>query len=273
MRFRLLLAPLSLSFALAAPLSAQEVSGASAAAIAPICTDRPTKGTAACTVPAGMVQIETDLLFRTRDSTGAERSDVLLYANPTVKFGLTDSSDIQINLAPRVEVRNRVAGETLTQNGVGDLTVRFKQRLTPPGAQVQVALVPFVKVPTAARGIGNREWEGGLTASVQVPVGTATFTLVPQLAFLADSLAPGNRHAEFQGIVNLAYPVASRAAVAVEFWTSQDWDPAGTVRRYSADAALSHLLTDNLQVDIGGNFGLNRATPDVQIYGGISARF
>lgn len=273
MRFRLFLVPLSLSLTLAAPLSAQEASTASATAIEPICTDRPTKGTAACTVPAGMVQIESDLFFWTRDRTGAERSDVLLYTNPTVKFGLTDSSDIQLNLAPLVEVRSRIAGETFTQSGVGDLTVRFKQRLTPSSAPVQVALVPFVKVPTAERGIGNGEWEGGLTASVQVPVGAATLTLVPQVALLADSLAPGDRHAEFQGLVNLAYPVASRTTIAVELWTSQDWDPAGTVRQYSADAALSHLLSDNLQIDIGGNFGLNRATPDFQIYTGVSARF
>jgi hypothetical protein len=220
-----------------------------------------------------MIQVESDAIFWTRSETGDAQTDVLLYTNPTVKFGLTDSSDIQFNLAPQVEVRSRVAGQTVSQTGVGDLTVRFKQRLTDPGDTVQVALVPFLKAPTAERGIGNGEWEGGVVGSVQMPVGAATLTLVPQFALLSSSLEPDDRHVEFQGIVNLAYPIATRTTMAVELWTSQNWDPAGTVRQYSADAAISHLLNDELQIDIGGNFGLNQATPDLQLYAGISARF
>lgn len=274
MRFRFSTAGAALAamFA-AAPLSAQDAPAGPVDEPAPICTDRPTKGTAACTVPKGMIQIESDAIFWTRSDTGGQRSDVLLYTNPTVKFGLTDSSDIQFNLAPQVEVRSRISGQTVTQRGMGDLTVRFKQRLTDADARVQIAVVPFVKVPTAERGIGNGEWEGGLVTSFQVPVGAATLTLVPQFALLSDSLEPEDRHLEFQGLVNLAYPIASRTTMAVELWTAQNWDPAGTVRQYSADAAISHLLNDNLQIDLGGNFGLNQATPDVQVYAGISARF
>jgi hypothetical protein len=239
----------------------------------PICTDRPTKSNAACTVPEGMVQVEADLFSWTRIAAGPARADVLLYTNPTVKYGIGPNSDIQLNIAPLVEVRARAGGQTVRQTGVGDLTVRFKQRLTGPDSRVQVALLPFVKAPTAEIGIGNGEWEGGLIVPVQVPVGKATLTLVPQLNLLADTLAPDDRHLEFQGVVNLAYPVAPRTTMAAELWTSQNWDPAGTVRQYSADAALSYLLNDELQLDVGGNFGLNQATPDVQVYVGISARF
>lgn len=239
----------------------------------PICTDRPTKSNAACTVPEGMVQVEADLFSWTRLAAGPARTDVLVYTNPVVKYGLGPNSDIQLNIAPLVEVRTRADGQTVSQRGVGDLTLRFKQRLTGPNSRVQVALLPFVKAPTAERGIGNGEWEGGVIVPVQVPVGKATLTLVPQVNLLADALSPDDRHLEFQGVVNLAYPVAPRTTMAVELWTSQNWDPAGTVRQYSADAALSYLLNDELQLDIGGNFGLNRATPDVQLYVGVSARF
>jgi hypothetical protein len=265
-------AALALTFG-AACASAQDAAGEIAEGPGPICTDRPTKGTATCTVPRGMIQVESDAIFWSRTDTGDARSDVLLYTNPTVKFGLTDSSDIQFNLAPQAEVRNRVAGETVSQTGVGDLTIRFKQRLTDPGDKLQVALVPFLKVPTAERGIGNGEWEGGVVGSIQMPMGAATLTLVPQFALLSSSLEPDERHVEFQGIVNLAYPLSTRTTMAVELWTSQNWDQAGTVRQYSADAAISHLLNDALQIDIGSNFGLNQATPDLQVYAGISARF
>lgn len=239
----------------------------------PICTDRPTKSNAACTVLEGMLQVETDLFSWTRLAAGPARTDVLVYANPVVKYGLGPNSDIQLNIAPLVEVRTRVDGQTISQRGVGDLTIRFKQRLTGPDDRVQVALIPFVKAPIAEAGIGNGEWEGGLIVPVQMPVGPATLTLVPQLNLIADALAPQDRHLEFQGVVNLAVPIAPRTTLAGELWTSQNWDPASTVRQYSADAAVSYLLNNELQLDMGGNFGLNRATPDVQIYVGLSARF
>jgi hypothetical protein len=266
------------SLGFAAPVAAGEGDASSSEDAAarepgPICTDRPTKSNAACTVPEGMVQVEADLFSWTRIATGPARADVLVYSNPTLKYGLGPDSDIQLNFAPLVEVRTRAGGQTVSQTGAGDLTVRFKQRLTGPDSRVQVALLPFVKAPTAETGIGNGEWEGGLLVPVQLPAGKATLTLVPQLNLLADAFAPDDRHLEFQGIVNLAYPLAPRTTMAVELWTSQNWDPAGTVRQYSADAALSYLLNDALQIDIGGNFGLNQATPDIQVYAGISTRF
>ena len=239
----------------------------------PICTDRPTKSNAACTVPEGMMQVEADLFSWTRIASGPARADVLVYTNPVVKYGLGPNSDIQLSIAPLVEVRTRAGGQTASQSGFGDLTLRFKQRLSGPDEKVQVALLPFVKAPTAERGIGNGEWEGGLIVPVQVPVGGATLTLAPQLNLLADAIAPEDRHLEFQGVVNLAVPINARTTLAGELWTSQNWDPSGTVRQYSVDAALSHLLNDEFQVDIGGNFGLNRDTPDVQLYVGVSSRF
>ncbi len=239
----------------------------------PICTDRPTKSNAACTVPEGMVQIEADLFSWSRMTTGPARTDVLLYTNPTVKYGLGPNLDVQLNVAPLAQVRTMAGGQTASQTGVGDLTLRLKQRLTGPEHKVQIALLPFVKAPTARRGIGNGEWEGGLIVPVQMPLGSATLTLVPQLNLLADVLAPEDRHLEFQGVANFAFPIAPRTTLAVELWTSQNWDPAGTVRQYSTDAAVSYLISDELQLDLGGNFGLNQATPDVQIYAGVSTRF
>lgn len=143
------------------PVVSQGAEPVSPQDVGPICTDRPTKSNAACTVPEGMVQIETDLFFWTRNELGPVQGDVLLYTNPTIKYGLGANTDIQVNIAPVVEVRNEVAGVTTSQTGIGDLFVRLKQRVTGPDAQVQVALLPFVKVPTAELGIGNREWEAG----------------------------------------------------------------------------------------------------------------
>ena len=90
---------------------------------------------------------------------------------------------------------------------------------------------------------------------------------------LANGIDPHSRHAQFVGLVNLGFGLTSKLTLYTELWTAQNFDPAGTVRQYSADTALAYALTPTLQFDIGGNFGLNRATPDAQLYLGVSTRF
>lgn len=245
----------------------------SSAADAAICTDRPTKSNFACTVPKGQFQIESDIAFHSIQRGGGARVDVTLFTNPTFKYGVGDSTDIEANIAPLVRARTRVGDVVTIQESVGDLTLRVKQRLTPTDRPVQFAVIPYVKVPTAERGIGNREWEGGVIApaNISLPDGF-TLTLVPQLDFLLDGDGRG-RHAQFQGVVNLGRQIAPDLTLYGELWTAQNFDPADTVRQYSADAALAYLVTPTLQLDVGANFGLNRATPDAQVYVGVSTRF
>jgi hypothetical protein len=45
------------------------------------------------------------------------------------------------------------------------------------------------------------------------------------------------------------------------------------MRQYSADAAVAYLLSGDVQLDAGANFGLSRETPDVELYTGIAKRF
>ncbi|BDA84644.1 hypothetical protein Sa4125_21860 [Aureimonas sp. SA4125] len=239
----------------------------------PICTDRPTKATSVCTGPAGTFQLEADLPNWTRLDDAGTQTDTVLYANPTLKLGLGPNTDIQANIAPYVDVRTRAGGVVSHVRGVGDLFVRVKQRLTNPAAKVQVGVVPYIKAPLAKRGIGNREWEGGVVVPVQFSLPQSfTLTFAPEMDVLADGDGSG-KHVQLIGVVNLAKPLSSKITAYAELWTAQNYDPAGTVRQYSADVALAYLASPTLQFDVGGNFGLNRATPDAQIYFGISTRF
>lgn len=245
----------------------------SLAAEAPICTDRPTKSNFACTVPAGRFQIESDVVFHSVQRGGATRADVTLFTNPTVKYGVGDGTDVEANVAPLVRVRTRAGGVVARQESVGDLTLRVKQRFTPTDKPVQFAVIPYVKVPTAERGVGNREWEGGVIAPANIPLPRGfTLTLAPQLDLLLDADGRG-RHVQFQQVVNLGRQIAPDLTLYGELWAARNFDPAGTTRQYSADAALAWLATPTLQLDMGGNFGLNRATPDAQVYLGLSTRF
>ncbi len=239
----------------------------------PLCTDRPTKATSACTVPQGMVQIETDLPNWTLDRDAGTRTDTILYTSPTLKYGLTSSTDVQASIVPYETIRTRDASGVSKVHGVGDLYLRIKQRLTPEDAKAQFALVPYIKVPTAKSDIGNRKVEGGL-------VGTGVFTLpqgfsvtvTPEIDALENSDLDG-RHVQLVGAFNVGKQFSPKVTVYGELWTAQNYDPSGHEHQYSADAAIAYLAAPTLQLDAGVNLGLNHQTSDVQAYVGVSTRF
>lgn len=271
------LLPAGLAAALfAAPGLAQQAPAnvpTSSAADAPICTDRPTKSTFACTVPKGRWQVEADAFSYTRQSTGGVTAETYLLTNPTLKYGISDSADLSVNWVPYARVETRIGSQRLAIEGVGDLTLRLKKRFTADESAVQFSLVPFVKLPTARLGIGNGLVEGGVIAPVNISLPRGwTLTVVPTLDILANADLRGGRHVQLQGLVNLGKQIG-KVTLYGELWTAQNWDPAGAVRQYSADVALAYLISNRLQLDVGANIGLNRATPGFQGYLGVSARW
>jgi hypothetical protein len=240
---------------------------------APICTDRPSKATSACTVPKGSFQLETDLINWTRFDFEGTRTDTILYTNPTLKYGLTTSTDIEVSITPYETVRTRDPLGVSTISGIGDLYLRVKQRLTPSDAKFQFALIPFIKIPIAKTGLGNRKVEGGLagTGVFTLPAGFS-LTVTPEIDDLENTNLDGH-HAQVVGALNLSKTLSSKVTANAELWTAQNFDPSGTVRQYSVDGAIAYVPSPNLQFDLGANLGLNPFTPQIQIYLGVARRF
>lgn len=241
----------------------------------PICTDRPTRASVACTVPAGAFQLESDLIDWTRQTLDGVRTDTILYTNPTLKYGVGRHTDFEVNIAPYETVRTRDAdGSVTTDGGVGDLFVRVKQKLTVDRSKTQVSIIGSVKAPTAGSVVGNGQWEGSLALPVNIPL-PAKFTLTtsPELDISANQGEIDGYHLELVNLVNLAHPVGKNATVYAEFWTKESFEPRQNNQQYSADLAASYQLTKTLQLDAGAYFGLNRETPGLQLYTGVSARF
>jgi hypothetical protein len=243
---------------------------AGASAVPPICTDRPTKANAVCTVPVGKLQLESSLASWSFTRAAGTRTRLMSLGSTAVKLGVTEKSDLQVGVTPYV--RLEVEGSK-DAGGFGDIVVRYKQRLTNDGASVQAAIIPFLKLPTAARGLGNDKAEGGLAIPVSFALsGPISMTFGPEVDLLADGDGHG-RHAAIVNLINIAGPIAPRLTLAGEIWTNVNFDSAGTIKQASADAALTYSLSNNVQIDAGANIGLTRDTPDVELYAGASLRF
>lgn len=250
--------------------------GTSAAAAdeAPICAARPGKSTPACTVPAGHWQIETGLADWTLQRADGERDTSIVIGKSTVKYGLTGRSDIEVDVTPWQRATSRGPSFRDHASGIGDVTVAYKQLLAGNDAALQIAALPYVKIPTAKHSLGNRKWEGGLLIPIaySIPKSPLSIGLTPELDWVADADGHGH-HPGMVQVVSLGWQVTDKLSLSGDLWGQWDWDPAGTGKQVSADGSVAYLLSDNVQIDGGANFGLNRQTPDVELYVGVSTRF
>ena len=242
---------------------------AAAAAAQPICADRPAKANAVCTVPAGRFQMEVGAVDWTRIKEGGATVDSTTVGSSLFKLGLDDRSDLEINLTPYVKIK----GDGGSASGFGDTIVRYKYRLTDDSAPVQLALLPFVKLPTAKHDIGDGKVEGGLAVPVSFALaGPVSATLGPEVDALADVDGHGY-HPALVNVLNLTAAVTTRLSISGELWSSINLDPVETISQASADVATAYVIGNDVQLDAGANFGLTRETPDLEFYAGVSARF
>jgi hypothetical protein len=238
----------------------------------PICADRPTKSNNACAVDAGSWQLETDLFNGTFQRSGGVTTDTYLITNPTLKYGIAENWDVEANLVPYEIVRSHDALGTRTLDGIGDLFLRAKYDAIPQG-DVQLGLIPYVKLPTAREGIGNGAVEAGVSAPVNITLSEVwSLGVSPEFDALKNANGDG-RHFNTSQTVVVGYALPGDVTLNAELWGDWNQDPAGAPAQYSLDFAAAKLLTKTFQIDGGVNIGLNRATPDVQLYAGLATKF
>ena len=240
----------------------------------PICANRPGKSTPTCTVPAGRFQIETALADWSLQKMPGERDTSLVIGETAVEYGLTGRSDIEVDFTPWQRATSSGPGIASRATGIGDVEVIYKRRLTSGEGPLQLAIAPVIKIPTTKASLGNGKWEGGLLLPIDYALGKSPFSLnlTPELDWVADADGNGH-HAAMAQVASLGWQVGQKLSLSAELWGQWDWDPSGTTRQASADGSVAYLLSNDLQLDAGVNFGLNDQTPDVELYAGLSVRF
>jgi hypothetical protein len=242
------------------------------------CTDRPTKSTGPCTVDAGHFQVESDVFNATFDRSNGLDTETYLFTNPTLKLGLTNTADIELNLVPfeQIDVKNRATGAATRTTGVGDLFARLKLNLIgDDGGSFALAISPFIKAPTAPAGVGNGAVEAGVIVPISVNLPQSwSLTIDPEIDALKNAAGDG-RHVNLSGLLSFSRPLGKSVTLSLEVWSDLNLDPLGTVRQYSFDLGAAWIAPShpNFQLDGGVNIGLNPATPAAQVYVGVSQRF
>ena len=236
-------------------------------------TDRPPKANNPYTVDAGHFQYETDIaVFGYGNADGLKTQDWTVF-DPTLKLGLTNTIDAELQITPYESVVTKGAAGTTTVSGIGDTFVRVKINvLGDDHGAVAVALLPYVKLPTAQSGLGNGRVEAGLILPMSFSApGDFTVIVMPEGDYLKDTAASGY-HTALDFLINVSHSLDKRWTFYTEVFTTQSFQ--GQEKPiYTLDEALTCALTPNLQLDFGGNFSLNGVAPRAQLYTGLSQRF
>lgn len=229
------------------------------------------------TVNVGHVQIESYLIgyAYAQDDGGNTRITIWNIAPMTAKYGLSNSVDVELALNPYtyVQTEDRRAHVVNYQRGFGDIVLKTKLNLwgNDCGATA-LALLPFLKFPTAQDALGNGAFEGGLGVpfGVELPRGWWLF-LSPELSAVPKATGRGYT-AAFRDIACFWHAIVGQLSGYVEFsnWLAfdvpDDW--YGTV-----DLGCTYMATKNVQIDLGVLLGVTRTAPDVNPFLGFSIRF
>jgi len=236
-------------------------------------TDRPPKANSPYTVDAGHFQYESDIAVFGYDNSAGVRTEDWTVIDPTLKLGLTNSIDVELQITPYESLVAKSGAATTSISGYGDTIARLKINvLGDDRGAVAVALLPYVKLPTAQSGLGNGRVEGGLILPVSFSA-PRDFTVIvmPEGDYLKNTAQSGY-HLAFDFLINVSHPLDKRWTFYTEVFTTQSFE-ARDKPIYTMDEALTYALTPNWQLDFGGNFSLNGAAPRTQLYVGLSQRF
>jgi hypothetical protein len=248
--------------------------GARAQETREFCPDRPGLGTPACTIGSGRFALELGLLDWAHDGAGTDETDEIAAGNLLLRYGLTDSLEVQLGWTAYTHIRARSGGLTDSVDGTGDLLVAVRQNLlNPDGSGFAIAVMPYVSLPTGSDGIGAGDWGAGLIVpmSQELPGGFALgFTAQADATVDADG---DGRHFAYRGIIGLDIPISDALGATVELSAGRDEDPAGHSSEILAGLSAGWAPNDDFQLDIGANVGLNDNAADVQLYVGIAKRF
>ena len=222
-------------------------------------TDRPDTTESPFTVDAGHVQLELDA-FAGEYHEGATE---LWAAATNLRLGLTTAADLHLIVEPW----RRAEGTA----GFGDLTVRAKLNLWGNDeGPTAFGVIGFVRLPTAAAGLGAGGVEGGiiLPFALELPSDIDFSTMIE----LDETRRDDGLGTDLILSASVGHDLWNDLGGFVELASAMPLDTPDE-SELGANGGLILQLGDDLAIDSGVRVGLTQAAPDLAWFIGGSARY
>jgi hypothetical protein len=231
---------------------------------------RPGANESPITVPAGRLQVETELYGYGRDKADGVRTTSESALFTSLRYGVSERVEAELLLAPFLRVRAKSPAGRETLEGPGAVTLRVRINLMGnDGGDFAAAVIPFVTFASGEEGLGEDETQGGAFFALSYAAGPRLGLSATLGAATADDGA-GGRTQVLSWALGAATPLGARMSVFAEV--------AGEAPGEGESASLANLgatwlvLTDT-QLDVQLSAGLDDAAEDARIAFGWARRF
>lgn len=231
--------------------------------------DRPGAANPPDVVGTGAVQVEGGVSFA-RQTHGRPNESTLTIPGALLRFGVLRTLELRLSadgyvLALREGAHDRSSGSDLV---VGARAALFDQRSWLPGTALELDL----SLPTGSAAVTSDGVDPTGLLLVEWQLGER-FVLDGNLGFASVSPGPHASGRSFQvsPALSLTFSWSERGSVFAEYYAT--FADHGVADQQAADAGLSWLLSDGLQLDLSASAGLDDAAPDFTISTGVAWRF
>lgn len=237
-------------------------------------TDRPDKTETPYTVDAGHFQYEADLAhyYYSRSEDGT-LSQLWSFNTMNLKVGVLRQMDLQV-IIPTYNILS-VSNASSSYGGYSDTFLRLKYNLVGnEGGPVAFGVMPFIKFPTAAQGLGLRSFDGGVIFPFAISLPGEWSSGMMFVYSKARDQSDGNFHSEFVSSWTLAHElpgVLNHCEGYIELY-SRASNEAGSSWLATFDFGFVYSVTENVKLDAGANIGLTPAAIDYDPFIGLSFR-
>jgi hypothetical protein len=204
------------------------------------------------------------------------------YGAVVTKVGLANSLDAEVGFVPYETITTQphpvLIGPTgqpifprQTVSGFGDVVSRLKFNVWGnDGGKTALSVSGIVKFPTADKGLGNGQFEGGpaLEFAAQLPCGFE-LRIDSVVNLFEDDLK--NRQASFNNLLSLSHQIIGNLegyAMFDTFAFTTDAEWVGSLK-----AGLNYRIAKNIELYVGNTFGVTDNAFDYQPFIGVAARF
>jgi hypothetical protein len=189
-----------------------------------------------------------------------------------ITYGLIDNLDLVIAVPYQFE-RVKFAGESESENGLADITVELKWNFY-QAERGHYALKPAITLPTGDedKGLGNGKVSYGLSFIASRHFEPADLHLnlgYVRNEFKLSAAKDENRADLWQASLTAVRGLTERLDLVGSAAIERNGERGKKNQAYAL-AGLIFALTDNLEVDLGVQAGLNRAATDWTVLAGLA---
>jgi Putative MetA-pathway of phenol degradation len=243
----------------------------------PLSADRPDFTESPYTVDAGHFQLEMDFVNAVIDDSKDSDLNSASVMPFNFKMGLTENTDFQIVFEPYINEhqKDKILGKSTNKEGVGDLTLRFKQNFFGnDSGDIALGSLYTLVLPTNQHDLGGENVQGGIAFPFAIGLEKGwSIGIMPQFDLVEDQNGnPDSYHVEFLETFTVSKSLTDEFGFYTEVVSisstesDTDWTGVGV-------GGIFYAIDKNTQLDLSLAVGLTEDYPDFNPYTGITKRF